>query len=164
MFRLPKWIGFVLMASSALALPTDETQKLNIVADSTVINYKTGANVYEGQVKIDQGSTHVTADKVTTQNNAQHKLEEAIAYGTNKPARYWTIPKEGDVEFNAFAKIIHYYPIKATVVLEGDVVVTQGNNSFHGPYIIYNIKDQIVSAPASQKGRATIIIEPKNIS
>lgn len=146
------------------ALPTDETQKMNIVANSSLLNYKSGTNIYEGDVKIDQGETHLTADKVTTQNNEKHKMEEAIAYGTKKPARYWTIPKTGDLEFNAFAKVIKFYPIKSTVVLEGDVVVTQGNNSFHGPLIIYNTKDQTVSAPATNKGRATIIIEPKNLS
>ncbi|MDR3477592.1 MAG: lipopolysaccharide transport periplasmic protein LptA [Gammaproteobacteria bacterium] len=148
----------------SFALPTDETQKMDIIANSSLLNYKNGANVYEGDVKIDQGATHLTADRVTTQNNDKHKMEEAIAYGTQKPARYWTIPKEGDLEFNAFAKVIKFYPIKSIVILEGDVVVTQGNNSFHGPLIIYNIKDQTVSAPASNKGRATIIIEPKNLS
>jgi lipopolysaccharide transport protein LptA len=156
-------IALALSGTVSHALPTDETQKMNIIANSSLLNYKNGANVYEGDVKIDQGATHLTADRVTTQNNDKHKMEEAIAFGTKKLARYWTIPKDGDLEFNAFAKVIKFYPIKSTVILEGDVVVTQGNNSFHGPLIIYNIKDQTVSAPASNKGRATIIIEPKKL-
>ena len=148
----------------AAALPGDDAQKMNIISNSTLLNYKTGSNVYEGDVKIDQGATHLLADRVTTQNNSKHKMEEAIAYGVLKPAHYWTIPKEGDVEFNAYAKVIKFYPAKSTVVLEGDVVVKQGNNSFNGALIIYNIKDQTVSAPATNQGRATIIIEPKNLS
>jgi lipopolysaccharide export system protein LptA len=149
---------------SAFALPTDDTQVMQIVADSSQLNYKNRNNVYEGNVKIDQGTTHLAADRVTTQNNERHKLSEAIAYGTNQPAHYWTIPREGDKELHAYAKVIKFYPLKSTVILEGDVIVTQGENSFHGPSIIYNIKDQTVISPPTTQGRSTIIIEPNKIS
>ncbi len=145
------------------ALPEDSSKPLNINANSSAFNYKTGYNIYDGNVKIDQGESHLTADRVTTQNNSHHKLEEAIAYGTTHLAHYWTLPDKDDIMLNAEAKVIKFFPIKSMVVLEGDVVVTQGENSFHGPIIIYNIKDQTVAAPASEKGHATIIIEPTKL-
>lgn len=148
----------------SFALPEDTSQNMHIIADSTLFNYKTGFNVYEGNVQITQGETRLSADRVTTQNNAQHKMEEAIAYGTDKnPAHYWTILKKEDPLFHAQAKVIKFYPIKSTVVLEGDAVVIQGKNSFNGPVIVYNIQNQTVSAPASTKGHATIIIESKQL-
>jgi lipopolysaccharide export system protein LptA len=144
----------------AFALPDDSEKNMHIVADSTLLNYKSGFNTYEGNVKIDQGETRLTADHLTTQSNDKHKMQEAIAYGTPQQlAHYWTIPRTGDPVFHAKAKIIKFYPIKSTVVLQGDVVVTQGDNSFRGPEIIYNIKDQTVLSPANKKGRSTIIIE-----
>ena len=146
------------------ALPSDTEQKMHITADSTLFDYKRGFNTYEGNVQIVQGKTRLTADKVTTQADSHHKIDEAIAYGTTRPAHYWTLPKEGDTLFHAEAKIIKFYPIKSTVVLEDTVTVTQGDNSFHGSIIIYNIKNQTVSAPATTKGRATIIIEPKQLN
>jgi lipopolysaccharide export system protein LptA len=136
---------------------------MHILADSTLFNYKSGLNVYEGNVKINQGTTHLNADRVTTQSGTGHKLEEAIAYGTKNPADYWTTPQKGDPLFHAQAKTIKFYPQKSIVVLEGDVVVTQSGNSFHGPLIIYNIKDQTISSPATNKGRATIMIQPTKI-
>jgi lipopolysaccharide export system protein LptA len=152
------------LSANALALPSDTEQKMHIVADSTLFNYKTRYNVYDGNVSIEQGKTRVTADRVTTQSNSQHKIEEAIAYGTKSPAHYWTLPKEGDTLFHASAKIIKFYPLKSTVVLEDNVVLTQGDNSFRGSLIIYNIKDQTVSAPATPKGHATFIFEPKQLT
>lgn len=148
----------------AIALPNDDLQTMHIVADSSEFNYKTGANAYEGHVKIDQGSTHLTADRVTTKNNSKHKIEEAIAYGfNNNLAEYITLPKQDDLLLHAKAKVIKFYPAKSMVILEGNVIVTQGKDRFEGPLIIYNMKDQIVTAPASKTGRATVVIEPGQI-
>jgi len=152
------------LPADIFALSTDAMQNMHIIADSTLFNYKSGFNTYDGNVRIDQGSTRLNADRVTTQNDAHHKMQEATAYGFKKPAHYWTTPKEGDLTFNAQATIIKFYPIKSLVVLEGNVVVTQGNNSFHGPIMYYNIKDQTVTSPQNKNGHATIIIEPDQIS
>lgn len=148
-----------------LALPEDSTKTMHIISDSSTFNYKTGSNVYEGNVKIDQGSTHLTADRVTTANGDNHKMKEAIAYGlNNKLAEYTTLPKPGDPILHAKAKTIKFYPPTSMVVLEGNVIVTQGKNSFEGPVIIYNMKDQTVTAPASKTGRATVVIEPSQFA
>jgi lipopolysaccharide export system protein LptA len=163
MRQLPDVILFLvvcLVPLAAFALPDDTQKSMHIIANSTLINYKSGFNTYEGDVKVNQGETHLTAERVTTQSNSHHKMEETIAYGTQPLAHYWTLPQKGDKLFHARAKIIKYYPMKSTIILQGDVVVTQGDNSFHGPEIIYNIKDQTVLSPATQKGRSTIIIEP----
>ncbi len=151
---------YLLYPTLGFSLPNDTTQTMHITANSTTFDLKKGFDTYEGDVKINQGTTRLTADRLTTQKN-NHKMEEAIAYGD--PAHYWTLPKTGDKEFHAQASIIKFYPLKSLVMLEGNVVITQGENSFHGPMIIYNIKNQIVSAPANPKGRATIVIEPKQL-
>jgi lipopolysaccharide export system protein LptA len=62
----------------SLALQTDKHEKVFIAADSTTYNYKTGVNIFEGHVKIDQGTTHITADKLITKTNEQHKIKEAL--------------------------------------------------------------------------------------
>lgn len=163
MFQLRNILGCFLLCFPLilLALSDDHEQKMHIVADSSTFNYKTGVDTYEGNVRIDQGTTHLTADKLVTSKNAQHKIEKAIAYGTKKLAEYTTVPKQGDKIFHAKANVITFYPLRSFVSLEGNVVVTQGQNSFQGPIISYNMKDQIVTAPASKIGHATIIIEPK---
>lgn len=152
-----------LLPTITLSLPEDSQQPMHIVADSSLFNYKTGQDIYEGNVIIDQGTSHLTADRVVTQKNKKHKMISAIAIGLKKVATFTTIPKLGDLVMHSEAKTISFYPPTSTVVFENDVIVTQGENNFHGQHIIYNMKDQIVSAPASKNGRATIVIESKQL-
>lgn len=171
MYLLPKgnckkfiFVILLLIPISLLALQGDDQQLMHIKSDGSLFNYKTGTNIYEGHVKIDQGTTHLTADRVVTTSNSKHKMEEAIAYGLTGLAEYTTLPKPGDQVLHAKAKVIKFFPGKSLVFLEGEVLVTQGKNSFQGPHIVYNMKDQVVTAPPSKTGRATIIIEPGQIN
>ncbi len=147
----------------AAALAEDREKTLHIVADSYEFNYKTGLDIYEGHVKVDQGTTHLTADRLITQKNKQHKVIYAIAYGFHELAEYITIPKPGDLELHAKAKVIKYYPSTSIIILDKNVAVHQGQNSFQGAHIIYNMQEQTVSAPASKSGRSTIVIEPSQL-
>lgn len=160
LFSMLLMVGF---SQIATALPSDNEHPMRISADSTLINYKTGVYTYEGNVKIKQGTTQLIADRLVTKSDTKHKMQEGVAYGLKQLAEYSTIPKEGDKLLHAQAKIIRFYPPQSIVVLENNVIVTQGENSFQGKYITYNIKDQIVTAPSTHKGRATIIIEPEQL-
>lgn len=151
-------------AINSFALDTDSKEKVNIMADSGTYNFKTGVDVYEGHVKIDQGTTHIIADKLVTKKNPQHKIEEATAFGTLELAHYWTQPKVGEPELHARAKIIKFYPIDSNVTLEYDVHVSQGENSFSGELIHYNSAEQTINVPASANGRATLVYTPTNKS
>jgi lipopolysaccharide export system protein LptA len=144
----------------AMALPDDNKEKVYIIADATTYNYKTGVNVFEGHVKVDQGTTHILADRLTTKTNNLHKIQEVTAYGVHKLAHYWTVPKVGEPEIHAHANIIKFYPIDSNVTLEQHVVVTQAENSFRGQLILYNMNDQTITVPASKDGRAVLIYNP----
>lgn len=163
MFRVLNGFLLIFFPLLALALQSDAEQMLHIMANASSFDYKTGKNIYEGDVKIDQGTTHLTADKLVTENNAQHRIKTAIASGMQKLAKYTTETKVGDPPLHAQAKVIKFYPAKSLVILEGEVTVTQGENSFNGPLIIYNTKDQTVVAPPSKLGQSTIVIEAKQM-
>src|SRR3990167_10458096 len=98
MYRMLKLFLILLFPICLFALPIDQEQPMHITANSSVFNFKTGSNIYEGAVKVDQGTSHLTADRLITNNN-NHKIEEAIAYGINIPAEYSTLPKAGDAIF-----------------------------------------------------------------
>ena len=162
-FIIPDKAFFLLLllffSTPIFALPKDSEEPLHIEADSTLFNYKTGIDTYEGNVKVDQGTTHLVADRLITEKNEQHKIISAIAYGLETLAEFTTTPAENDLVLHAKAKVIKYYPLTSIVHLEENVFVTQGKNNFHGPLVIYNMKDQLVAAPASKNGRAIIVIE-----
>lgn len=151
-----------LLPLASLALPEDKNKKIYITSKDCIYNYKKGTSLFQGNVTVDQGSTHLTADKLSTKNNEQHKLREAIAYGITQYAHYWTLPKMGDPLVHANARIIKFYPMVSNVELQKDVLVTQGNNSFHGDLIHYNFNNQTITVPASKTGRAVLVYNPDN--
>ncbi len=161
MFRIRcKWMIFLILPTLAHALPEDRLQRIHITSDSSKYNYKTGTNEFIGNVKADQGSTHLTADRLVTKSNAQHKIQEIIAYGINQRAHYWTKPKITDPEMHAKANIIKYYPQQSNISLEQVAEVKQGENSFQGELIHYNSIDQTITVPKLDKSHALIIYNP----
>lgn len=145
------------------ALAQDHKELMHIVSDSSQYNYKMGETWFEGQVKVDQGTTHLTADRLITKKNAQNKIQEALAFGLQQPAHYWSYPKKGEKMLHAQAKLMKLYPLESRIVLEGDVLVTQGENRFQGQIIVYNIKLQTITVPPTKNSRATFVIEADQI-
>lgn len=143
------------------ALTDDFKQRIYINADSSTYNYKTGINSFEGNVSLTQGTTHLTADRLITKTNTQRKVNEIIAYGIKQTAHYWTIPKASDPELHAKAMVIKFYPIAANIILEQNVTVTQGENSFQGQLIHYNRNDETITVPALEKNRALLVYNPE---
>ena len=149
-----------LWAQDIFALKADMMQKLVITADSTVYNNKTGITVFEGHVKVNQGSTRINANRLVTKSNARHKMIEATAYGILQPAQFITLEKPGEAELQAEAMIIKFYPGKFDVVLEQRATVSQGNNRFQREHILYNRENSMVIVPESGGGKTVIIYDP----
>lgn len=153
----------LLLASRLAALPEDQKALMHIIADSSQYNYKMGETWFEGHVKIEQGGTQLEADRVVTKRNAKNKIQEALAFGLQQPAHYWTIPRKGEKMLHAYAKLMKLYPLESRIILEGDVRVTQGENHFQGQIIVYNIKLQTITVPPTRNSRATFVIETDQI-
>ncbi len=148
----------LLASGSTYALSTDKQQPAFIKSDTATLNHRTKICVYTGHVELTQGSTVITADTLTTYSDAQNQLEQASAIG--KFATYSTQPDNNPQKLIATALTLNYYPKKAQVELIGQAKATQGSDSFAGPRINYNIKEQIITSPPSKEGRTTIIIQP----
>lgn len=161
MYRTHNFLLLIILYGAAcFGLPSDSKAPLHIVSDHSTFNYKNGTNEFIGNVIIDQGSTHLSADRVITKNNAQHKIEEAIAYGIKQPGHYWTLPKVGDPTLHAYANVIKFYPLSTNVSLEQHVTVKQGDNNFQGELIHYNSNDQTITVPHLEKSQAVLVYNP----
>ena len=145
------------------ALQQEPKALMHIVANSSQYNYRMGETWFEGKVKVDQGETHLNADRLITKRNAANKIQEALAFGLEQPAHYWRQPKAGEKTLHAYAKVMRLYPLESRLVLEGEVRVIQGENHFQGQIIVYNIKQQTITVPPTKNSRATFVIDADQI-
>lgn len=152
----------MLISSNSFALEDDNNQPVSVQADSVTIDNKEGKSQYEGNVHVERGSTHLTADKATVYMTKENSIKEAIAYGKGKvQAHYWTITDPKKPELNAYADMIQIFPDKHMVYLIGNAKVSQGDDFYHAPKIEYNSETQHVYSPQSTQGRTTIVIHPQ---
>ena len=73
-------------ANSALALPEDADQPINIRADSVEYDQTGNRIIYRGSVQVDQGTLRVTAEVMTIDLLDGNKVKRITAEDT--PARY----------------------------------------------------------------------------
>lgn len=128
------------------------------------MNRTSGVHTFKGHVTVDQGSTHLTGDTVIIHNDAQKKVSEIIAIGSKKTlAHYQTQPNPKQAVFDAWAVTIKYHPKKGLADLIQSAKAKQNPNVFTGPHLIYDVKQGIVSSPASTQGHVTIIMYPNHL-
>lgn len=156
----------LLVPSLSYALQSDQTKKLYIRSKSANMNRTTGIGIFTGNVVIDQGSTHVTGDKVTTINDKNKKLKEVIIEGLHGNfAHYKTLTEVKKPALYATARTIKYFPQKHYVILLKDANIKQGTDTIDGQHLEYDIEKQVLNSTAvtSKKGlnsRTTIVIQP----
>lgn len=157
------WLALVLLAlvpQGALALSADKDQPVLIEADSAAIDERQGISVYQGNVKVRQGSSVLTADKLTVLH-PNKKAEKLIA--TGKPVKFRQRQDDDKPEVKARARQAEYLLGSEELILIGDAVVFQGKDSFRSDRIIYDRINGVVKGGASAKGkqRVHVTIEAK---
>ena len=143
------------------ALDSDGDEPIYVQSDAAQINNSTGFGEYMGNVVMDQGTTHITADHATTTTDDDGDLVEATAQGsTDEQVHYWTRTALDKPLFHAYADRMEYKAQEDKIYLYGNAQITQGDDSYSAPTIEYDmVADQVVS-PENQAGRTTIIIHP----
>lgn len=151
-------IGLLLSINTAVALPSDSDQPINIDADRAERNDKTGVTIFSGNAKLKQGTLVIVADTITI----HHKPEgvESIT-ATGNPATLEQKPKIDKPTVKAEAKRIHYSVINEKIKLSVNAQIDQGDGSkISSDTIDYDLKDSY--AVASGENRVKLIIQPQN--
>lgn len=167
---MPKIIGrqlitlltLVLTTSVCLALPDDRQKILQLSADKADLNQQSHRGEYNGNVQLDQGSSHLRAAQAITEGDKQNKLIMAEAKGDKEnPAHFWMLTDVNKPPLHAYADTIRYYPDRHLIELLGNARVTQGDNSFSAPKISYDTVKQHVVSKGDGKSRTIIIFHPE---
>ena len=152
----------VLSSLTAVALPDDRDQAIYIQSDRAERDERKGTTVYSGDVEIDQGSLHISAERVTIRSSDE-EVSEIVATGS--PAKMHQKPAADREPVYARARTIQYDVIGEILTLVEKATVTQEGSTVTGEQIVYYIKEQRVKASAgsaaSGQPRVETIIPPR---
>ena len=152
-----------LLTTTSVALPEDSEQPIHITADQALRNEKEGLTVYKGNVELEQGSLHITADRITIYRIVE-EADKIVARGSPALLRQKPDPNKGPVE--ARAQIIEYYKIEARVHLARDASIEQDGSRVTGETIDYYIDQQLVKAGSDrteEDSRVEVIIPAQSL-
>ncbi|MEE4380043.1 MAG: lipopolysaccharide transport periplasmic protein LptA [Candidatus Competibacteraceae bacterium] len=157
---LNSWFLLVLLLlpMAATALPEDRKQPIRLEADSAQLNQQTGVSVYQGNVVISQGSMRLKADTATFYvNNGRFEKLEAIG----KPVQLRYRPDKDKPEIQGVSQRVEYNVPDALVIMTTNAKITQGEATFAGNRIEYDLDKDLIKA--SGKDRIEFIIPPESI-
>ena len=151
---------FAVMSASALALPSDRSQPISLVADKATYNDKTGITTYTGNVVIEQGTMKLQADSIVAQLNSKREIQTITANG--RPSKFQQqISAEKGVARGEAQKII-YNADTGIITLTGNAYLFQDGASIRGNSLKYSMNKGDVEAQGSSSNRVQIIIPPSS--
>lgn len=167
-----KLMGLITLTLCSLpvwAEKTDAQKPIEISADRGTLDQAKGVTVWRGNVIMNQGTLHATADEVTVTQDAQgHQTLHGVGSLATFRQKLDAKPgNTGPTYVDGVARVVDYTSSTNTVVLTGSARVTRGKDVVNGDKIIYNTQTEIYNVvstgePGSPtKGRVTVIIQPK---
>lgn len=151
-------IIFSTLSSIASAQPKNPAQTIYFESDTLSYNSETKLGIYQGHIKLTQGSGVLTADYATSYSDQKGQITKVVA--TGNPARYRALIFPNQPKLIATGNTIYYYPQKDWLEAVGDAEIVQGQNHFKGPQINYDFKKKTVGSPISKMGHTQILIAP----
>lgn len=130
----------------------DKTTPVEVSADALSVDQRNGQAVFDGNVLVVQGDVRMTAGKVTVE------YAKSDTGATSGIAR---LLAEGGVTFvtatdAAEAQNAVYSVADSQVVLQGDVLLTQGPNAISGEKLVVDL----TSGTGRMEGRVRTVITP----
>lgn len=145
----------------AQALTADQSQPINIEADTADIDDKAGTTIYRGNVIVTQGTIRLSGDTVTIYSPGR-TLQKVTAEGN--PAHFQQRPDNKSEDMRAQSRTMEYLIDTEKLVLLNDAHLWQGGDKISGNRIDYDIKADVgkASKGAGAGERVKVIIQPRN--
>ncbi len=150
------------LAENSLALTTDIDKPYHISAKESAFFQQTHSSSFSGNVVATQGSSKITADKLTFYFDKENqKLLYFVAIG--KPATYSTQLNDKKGLLRSKARLIKYDLSEKTLIFKGNAEVVRGGSQITGSYISYNLEKQVIQSKSTEKPlKTTITIDPED--
>lgn len=157
----------VLASLPAQAEKADRDKPINIEADRLNIDDRNKTQVYEGRVRMSQGTMLILANKVVVTQDAEGFQKGVATGGEGGLARYKQKREASNEWFEGEAERIEYDGRRDLTQFFQRAWVKNGQDEARGQYIEYNaVSEQymVTSGPNATVvpgGRVTAVIQPK---
>lgn len=160
----------------SFAMLSDNQEPLEINSDKFELDYTNGYAVYNGNVKLRQGTRNLVADKIfiyfdkkpkqpsenkTKQNidDQNSQIQEIVAIGG--PVEYTETLKNENGLMYAHANIMRIRPDENLVTLQDNAQIKQNGRRLTSNLLHYNIKSEVAYAPKISNKRNKLILGKK---
>jgi len=123
-------------ASNVNALSTDKNQPAVISADDVEFDFSTGVRIYRGNVKLDQGTMKLRADKLIVEYK-NDVLQRATAFGN--PATFQQRPDGKPNDMLASGQKMELDEINNVVTIIDNAFIDNGEATGRGSLITYDM-------------------------
>ncbi|WP_016854426.1 lipopolysaccharide transport periplasmic protein LptA [Halomonas smyrnensis] len=157
-------LATALAAPGALALEGDASAPIQVEADRLDLDDRAGTAVYQGDVRIQQGSMQLTGDRVEIQRNDAGQLTTATATGQRAYLEQKPSPDQPLVR--AWGRTVIYHVAERRIELVDQAELHQGGDTFDGGYLEYFLDRRVVQARSDAQGvgesqRVRMTLEPE---
>lgn len=160
-FLAPILLVALFLSERGYALPDDRDQIIEIESESAEFRETEGLTIYAGNVKLQQGSIILRADKLTifAEFGEVHRL---LAEGN---AYYEQLPEIGADKIVARGGEIEYLLEKDIITLNQNASLTQEGATLNGNLITYDVRNHLLKANSVQENandRIRVVLPPIN--
>ena len=140
--------------NNVFALSTDKDQPAVISADDVEFDFSTGVRIYRGNVKLDQGSMKLRADKLIVEYK-DDVLQKATAFG--EPAVFQQRPDDKPNDVIGKGLKMELDEVNNMVILIDNASLNDGEKNATGAMITYDMaNDKMKIVGAGDSGQAVL--------
>ncbi|MCP3688374.1 MAG: lipopolysaccharide transport periplasmic protein LptA [Gammaproteobacteria bacterium] len=150
----------ILLPLHLLAATSDKSQPIKVEADNLEVRENDNISIYTGNVRLQQGSLLIGADRLVIHFNEAKDLERMVM--TGKPATFRQLNDEGR-EMLGNAERIDYHEPKSLLVLTGNAHLSSNGDTIESSTISINTATELIVANNTEPDkRVRMTIQPKS--
>lgn len=154
-----KFILLLLLPLQPWAMDSDRNEPIEVEADRLEIREQDNVSIYEGNVKLVQGSLRIDSDRMVIHFNDANEL--TLMEMTGKPARLRQLDNDRR-EIRGEAEQIDYSESESLLVLRRSASLDQAGDIIRGDLIRLDTATNNVEADSKQsEDRVKMIIRPR---
>ena len=137
----------------------DSQKPIEVEADSLEVREQENISIYEGNVKLKQGSLEISSDRLVIHFNQSRELE--LMEMTGAPARFRQLDDD-DREMRGRARQINYTESSSLLELLDDAYYSHAGDTIEGDLIRINTDDNSIQAGSNDSSeRVKMLIQPR---